>query len=117
MRRERRPLPDGIRRGSRELSLSNPGKPFWPESGLTKGDLLSYYRDVAPVLVPHLRGRPFTMKRYPDGWQGKHFFQKDTPKHAPDWLRTARFPPRRAMAKRGRSTTRSSTTTSRCSGS
>jgi bifunctional non-homologous end joining protein LigD len=44
------------------------------------------------VLVPHLRRRPFTMKRFPDGWQGKHFFQKDTPRHAPDWLRTARFP-------------------------
>jgi bifunctional non-homologous end joining protein LigD len=92
VRRERRPLPATIRRGSRELILSNLDKPFWPESGLTKGDLLSYYRDVAPVLVPHLRGRPFTMKRYPDGWQGKHFFQKDTPKHAPSWLRTARFP-------------------------
>jgi bifunctional non-homologous end joining protein LigD len=92
VRRERRPLPTTIRRGSRELTLSNVDKPFWPESGLTKGDLLSYYRDVAPVLVPHLRGRPFTMKRYPDGWQGKHFFQKDTPKHAPPWLRTARFP-------------------------
>jgi bifunctional non-homologous end joining protein LigD len=92
VRRERRPLPTTIRRGRRELTLSNLDKPFWPESGLTKGDLLAYYRDVAPVLVPHLRGRPFTMKRYPDGWQGKHFFQKDTPKHAPPWLRTARFP-------------------------
>ena len=92
VRRERRPLPAVLRRGSRELTLSNLEKPFWPEAGLTKGDLLSYYRDIAEVLVPHLKGRPFTMKRYPDGWQGKHFFQKDTPKHAPPWLRTARFP-------------------------
>ncbi len=92
VRRERAPLPAVIRRGRRELTLSNLDKPFWPDEEITKGDLLAYYRDVAPVLVPHLRGRPFTMKRYPDGWQGKHFFQKDTPKHAPPWLRTARFP-------------------------
>ena len=92
VRRERRRCPPSIRRGRRELTLSNLDKPFWPDEGITKGDLIAYYRDVAPVLVPHLRGRPFTMKRYPDGWQGKHFFQKDTPKHAPPWLRTARFP-------------------------
>ena len=92
VRRERRPLPAVLRRRGRELTLSNLDKPFWPDEGITKGDLLAYYRDVAPVLVPHLKGRPFTMKRYPDGWQGKHFFQKDTPKHAPAWLRTARFP-------------------------
>ncbi len=92
VRREPRPLPAVVRRRGRELALSNLDKPFWPDEGITKGDLLAYYRDVAPVLVPHLKGRPFTMKRYPDGWQGKHFFQKDTPKHAPAWLRTARFP-------------------------
>jgi bifunctional non-homologous end joining protein LigD len=72
--------------------VSNLDKPFWPDEGITKGDLLSYYRDVAPALVPHLRGRPFTMKRYPDGWQGKHFFQKDAPSHTPDWIRTVPFP-------------------------
>ena len=75
-----------IRRGKRVLKLSNLDKPFWPEEGITKGDLLAYYRAIAPVLVPHLRDRPFTMKRYPDGWQGKHFFQKDAPKHMPDWI-------------------------------
>ncbi len=69
------------------LRLSNLDKPFWPEEGITKGDLLSYYRAVASVLVPHLKGRPFTMKRFPDGWQGKHFFQKDAPTHMPDWIR------------------------------
>ena len=73
------------------LRLSNLDKPFWPEEGITKGDLLAYYRDVAPVLVPHLRGRPFTMRRYPDGWRGKSFFQKDAPTHMPDWIATARF--------------------------
>ena len=89
---ERVPLPEEIRRGARVLRLSNLDKPFWPEEGISKGDLLAFYRDVAPVLVPHLRGRPFTMKRYPDGWQGKHFFQKDAPSHMPDWIPRAPFP-------------------------
>jgi len=92
VRRERASLPPEIRRGKRVLKLSNVDKAFWPEEGITKGDLLTYYREIAPVLVPHLRGRPFTMKRYPDGWQGKHFFQKDSPKHRPPWLKTAAFP-------------------------
>ena len=78
-------------RASRVLKLSNLDKPFWPEEGITKGDLLAYYRDVAPVLVPHLSDRPFTMKRYPDGWNGKFFFQKDAPKHMPDWIPTRPF--------------------------
>jgi bifunctional non-homologous end joining protein LigD len=86
VRRERAPLPDVIRKGRRELRLSNLDKPFWPDEGITKGDLISYYRDVASVLVPHLRRRPFTMKRYPDGWQGKHFFQKQAPSHMPEWI-------------------------------
>ncbi len=89
---ERAPLPEEIRRGARVLRLSNLDKPFWPEEGITKGDLLAFYRDVAPVLVPHLRNRPFTMKRYPDGWEGKHFFQKDAPPHMPAWIPRAPFP-------------------------
>ena len=86
VRPERVPLPPFVKRGKRELRFSNLGKPFWPELGITKGDLIAYYRDVAEVLVPHLRGRPFTMKRYPDGWQGKFFFQKQAPSHMPDWI-------------------------------
>ena len=85
-------VPEEIRRGARVLRLSNLEKPFWPEEGLTKGDLLAFYRDLAPTLVPHLRQRPFTMKRYPDGWQGKHFFQKDAPSHMPAWISRAPFP-------------------------
>jgi bifunctional non-homologous end joining protein LigD len=85
------PLGNEIRRGKRVLRLSNLEKPFWPEEGITKGDLVAYYRDVAPVLVPHLRRRPFTMKRYPDGWQGKHFFQKDAPSHMPSWIKTFEY--------------------------
>jgi bifunctional non-homologous end joining protein LigD len=75
-----------MRKGKRLLKLSNLDKPFWPDEGITKGDLLAYYRDVAPAILPHLRDRPFTMKRYPDGWKGKFFFQKDAPKHMPDWI-------------------------------
>jgi bifunctional non-homologous end joining protein LigD len=92
VRRERPALPSEIRRGRRTLKLSNLDKPFWQEEGITKGDLIAYYRELAPVLVPHLRDRPFTMKRYPDGWQGKHFFQKDAPKHMPEWIPRAPFP-------------------------
>jgi bifunctional non-homologous end joining protein LigD len=86
--RREQPLPTEIRKGRRVLKLSNLEKPFWPEEGITKGDLISYYQRVAPALVPHLKGRPFTMKRYPDGWQGKFFFQKDAPKGIPEWLPT-----------------------------
>jgi bifunctional non-homologous end joining protein LigD len=89
-REEPTPLEDRIRKGSRELKLSNLDKVFWPDEGITKGDLIRYYREVAPVLVPHLKGRPFTMKRYPDGWTGKFFFQKDAPVHMPDWIPTYR---------------------------
>ena len=78
--------PDVIRKGKRVLRLSNLDKPFWPEEGITKGDLLAYYRSVAPVLIPHLKDRPFTMKRYPDGWRGQFFFQKDAPVHMPEWI-------------------------------
>jgi bifunctional non-homologous end joining protein LigD len=82
------PIEDVIRKGKRELRLSNLDKPFWPEEGITKGDLLRYYRTVAPVLQPHLKDRPFTMRRYPDGAYGQAFFQKDAPKHMPDWIPT-----------------------------
>jgi bifunctional non-homologous end joining protein LigD len=91
-------LPLELRRGKRVLKLSNLDKVFWPEDGTTKGDLLTYYRRIAPVLVSHLKNRPFTMKRYPDGIGGGHFFQKDAPSHMPDWI------PRRAY----RSTSRES---------
>jgi bifunctional non-homologous end joining protein LigD len=76
-----RPSPDSGR-----VKLTNQGKVFFPEEGITKGDLVAYYRAVAPVLVPHLRDRPFTMIRYPDGIAGGHFFQKDRPKHLPEWI-------------------------------
>jgi bifunctional non-homologous end joining protein LigD len=97
-------LPTEIRDGKRVLKLSNLDKLFWPDEGITKGDLLAYYRAVAPVLGPHLRDRPFTMKRYPDGAFGKFFFQKDAPSHMPEWIPTRKFeastrdrPPRKRL--------------------
>jgi bifunctional non-homologous end joining protein LigD len=69
-----------------KVKLSNLDKVFWPEEGITKGDLLDYYRAVAPVVIPHLKDRPFTMRRYPDGAFGKAFFQKDAPKGMPEWI-------------------------------
>jgi bifunctional non-homologous end joining protein LigD len=89
--RRERPIESEIKRGKRTLKLSNLDKVFFPEVGITKGDLLAYYRDAAPVLVPHLRDRPFTMKRFPDGRAGKFFFQKDAPKHMPAWIPTRSY--------------------------
>ena len=72
----------------RQLKLSNLDKPFWPDRGLVKRDLLQYYADITSVLLPHIEGRAMVMKRYPNGWQGKHFFMKRTPEHAPEWVET-----------------------------
>jgi bifunctional non-homologous end joining protein LigD len=99
---QERPPETEVRRGSRVLRLSNLDKVFWPDEGITKGDLLDYYRRVAAALVPHLRGRPFTMKRYPDGIEGGHFFQKDAPSHMPDWIRREPFPASSRDGKRTR---------------
>jgi bifunctional non-homologous end joining protein LigD len=89
--RREEPFPTEIKKGKRALKFSNLDKVFWPEEGITKGDLLEYYREIAPTILPHLRDRPFTMKRYPDGIDGKFFFQKDAPKHMPEWIPTRRF--------------------------
>jgi bifunctional non-homologous end joining protein LigD len=77
---------------ARELKLTNLGKVFFPDEQITKGDLLGYYRQAAPFIVPYLRDRPITLVRYPDGITGKHFFQKQHPPHAPAWMRTATLP-------------------------
>jgi bifunctional non-homologous end joining protein LigD len=84
------PPPDRVTKGSRELKLSNLDKVFFPKEGITKGDLIEYYRAIAPVLVPHLEHRPFTMVRYPNGIEDKFFFQKDAPSHLPEWIDTFR---------------------------
>ena len=67
--------------GGHQLKFTNLDKVLYPEVGFTKGEIVDYYRAVAPVLLPHLRGRPLTMKRYPNGVDGQFFFQKKAPKH------------------------------------
>jgi bifunctional non-homologous end joining protein LigD len=76
----------------RELRLSNLNKVYWPDDGITKGDLLAYYWNVAELILPHLRDRPLTMRRMPDGLAGQPFYEKQVPAHAPDWLPTAAVP-------------------------
>jgi len=76
----------------RRLSLSNLDKVFYPATGFTKGQVIDYYTRIAPVLLPHLRGRHLTLKRYPDGVDGQFFYEKQCPRHRPDWVRTARVP-------------------------
>jgi bifunctional non-homologous end joining protein LigD len=76
---------------ARTVTLSSPERVLFPEDGITKGDLFGYYERVAPVLVPHLLDRPFTMKRYREGIAGEGFFQKQAPKGMPSWIRTRRF--------------------------
>ena len=71
-----------------EVVLINADKIFWPGEGITKGDLFAYYRSVAPWLLPYLRDRPLVLTRYPDGIEGTSFYQKNTPGHVPDWIRT-----------------------------
>ena len=72
----------------REVRLTNLKKPFWPERGIAKGDLLQYYADVAPLLLPHIRDRAMVMKRYPHGAAGEFFFMKRAPSPRPGWIRT-----------------------------
>jgi bifunctional non-homologous end joining protein LigD len=73
---------------ARQLKLTNQKKVFWPDDGITKGDLVAYYRAIAPWLLPYLKDRPLVLTRFPDGITGESFYQKDTPGWAPAWLRT-----------------------------
>jgi bifunctional non-homologous end joining protein LigD len=73
----------------RKLSLTNLDKILYPATGFAKGQVVDYYVRIAPVLVPHLAGRPLTMKRYPGGVDQEYFFEKNAPMHRPDWVKTA----------------------------
>jgi bifunctional non-homologous end joining protein LigD len=77
--------------GGRELQLSNLDKPLFP-TGFTKGDMLDYYARIAPVMLPHLKSRPVTVKRFPNGVGQKGFIEKNAPRHAPDWIKTVTLP-------------------------
>ena len=77
-----------VKCGHKKLNLTNLNKIFWPELGKTKRDLIRYYSQMAPVLIPHLKGRALVLKRYPDGIAGELFVSKRTPAYKPDWLDT-----------------------------
>lgn len=72
----------------RAVQIGNPDKVLFPDDGVTKQDLADYYRQIAPVMLPHLRSRPVTMHRFPDGIDGSDFYQKDAPGYFPEWIRT-----------------------------
>jgi len=76
---------------TRTVKLTSPDRVLYPDDGITKGDLFEYYKQVGPAIVPHLKNRPFTMKRYPHGITGEVFFQKQAPKGMPDWIPTRQF--------------------------
>jgi bifunctional non-homologous end joining protein LigD len=78
--------------GGKEVRLTNLDKPFWPERNISKGDLIQYYADVAPLLLPHIKDRAMVMKRYPHGAAGEFFFMKRAPEPRPDWIRICRIP-------------------------
>lgn len=79
---------DAVRMGRREVKITHPEKILFPEDGLTKRDLVDYYRRIAPWMMPHVRGRPLAMERYPDGIDRPGFFQKSAPPFYPDWIET-----------------------------
>jgi bifunctional non-homologous end joining protein LigD len=76
----------------RTLQVSNLEKVLYPEVGLTKAEVIEYYVHIAPVLLPHLAGRPVTFTRWPDGVEGQTFFEKNSARHAPDWVRRVTIP-------------------------
>lgn len=87
-----KPAKQSVQVGERRLVISNLEKILYPQTGFTKGEVLDYYARVAPVLLPHLEGRPLTRKRYPDGVEGPSFFEKNAPRGTPDWVRTVTLP-------------------------
>lgn len=78
--------------GGTTIQLSHTDKPFFPDDGISKGDLIGYYRDIAPSILPYLRDRPLVMGRYPDGVTGEGIVQKNVPRYFPDWVNRAEVP-------------------------
>src|SRR5688572_2572491 len=85
--------------GNRKLQVSNLDKVLYPDVGFTKGQVIDYYIRIAPVLLPHLKNRPITLKRYPDGVEGFFFYEKQCPSHRPHWVKTTEVPSRREEGK------------------
>jgi bifunctional non-homologous end joining protein LigD len=72
------------------LNVTNLNKVLYPDAGFTKGDLINYYIRIPPFLLPHLKDRPITLKRYPDGVDGLYFYEKKCPSHRPKWVQTTK---------------------------
>ena len=83
----------------RQLKLSNLDKVLYPEAGFTKGQVIDYYVRVSDAILPHLRGRPLTLKRYPNGVDAPFFYEKQCPSHRPDWVHTEPIPSERTSGK------------------
>src|SRR5688572_17066959 len=75
----------------RDVRVTSLDKPYWPEDDLTKGDLLAYYRDLAPVLLPYVKDRPVTPRVFPRGIRGPAYYRRERPETAPDWVRSAPY--------------------------
>jgi bifunctional non-homologous end joining protein LigD len=80
-----------LRIGGETIEITRPDKVLFPDGGITKGDVVDYYRQIAPVMLPHLRGRPLAMERYPDGIESQGFYQKKAARYYPAWITTARL--------------------------
>lgn len=74
------------------IEVGNPDKVFFPDAGITKGDLIEYYAQIADTMLPYVEGRAVAMKRYPDGIEGEGFFQKEVPDHFPAWIERVSVP-------------------------
>jgi bifunctional non-homologous end joining protein LigD len=85
--------------GGKRLTVSNLGKVLYPKVGFTKGEVIDYYIRISPVLLPHLKNRPITLKRYPDGVEGFFFYEKQCPSHRPAWVKTTGVPSHRRAGK------------------
>ncbi len=80
--------------GGHKIDISNRDKVFFPDSGLTKGDVIDYYEKMAGIMVPHMQSYGVSMQRFPEGLEGESFYNKDTPDYFPDWIDTVKFPKR-----------------------
>jgi bifunctional non-homologous end joining protein LigD len=89
------PQPSYLEVNGKRVKVSNLRKVFYPATGFTKGDVIDYYMRISPVLLPHLKNRPISLKRYPDGVEGFFFYEKQCPSHRPEWIDTARVPSQR----------------------
>ena len=84
-------MTDTVKAGNRRIEVSRLDKVFYPETGFTKGDVIDYYHAIAPVVLPHIKNRAVTLKRYPNGVEGPFFYEKRCPPYAPEWIKTVKM--------------------------